>query len=185
MGETQFKTKVIMVRTDNGTEFIQSASLGLFGLKGVLHQRYIVKTPQQNGVVERKHRHLLDTARAIRFQAGFPKCFWGECVLAATHIINKLPMENLHWQSPFELLYGHPPDLEDLRTIGCLCYETNIGEIDKFAARAKKCVLLGYTFGFKGCKLYDLNTRIVFHSRVVLFQENIFPFKNQVHFSAK
>ena len=83
-----------------------------------------------------------------------------------------------------ELLYGHPPDLEDLRTIGCLCYETNVGEIDKFAARAKKCVLLGYTFGFKGCKLYDLNTRTVFHSRVVLFQENIFPFKDQVHFSA-
>ena len=90
MVETQFKTKVVMVRTDNGSEFIQSLCLGLFGVKGILHQRSIVKTPQQNGVVERKHRHLLDTARAIRFQAGFPKQFWAECVLAATHIINKL-----------------------------------------------------------------------------------------------
>jgi len=178
MVETQFKTKVAMVRTDNGTEFIQSLCLSLFGLKGILHQRSIVKTPQQNGVVERKHRHLLDTARAIRFQAGFPKYFWGECILAATHIINKLPMANLQWKSPFEVLYGQLPNLEELRTIGCLCYAANIGETDKFAARAKKCVLLGYTFGFKGYKLYDLDTRKIFHSRDVIFQENIFPFKD-------
>ena len=92
MVETQFKAKICMIRTDNGTEFIQSVCLNLFGSKGVLHQRSIVKTPQQNGVVERKHRHLLDTAQALRFQASFPKHFWGECVLAATHIINKLPM---------------------------------------------------------------------------------------------
>jgi len=92
MVETQFKAKICMIRTDNGTEFIQSVFLNLFGSKGVLHQRSIVKTPQQNGVVERKHRHLLDTAQALRFQASFPKHFWGECVLAATHIINKLPM---------------------------------------------------------------------------------------------
>ena len=92
MVKTQFKTKICMIRTDNGTEFIHSVCLNLFGSKGVLHQRSIVKTPQHNGVVKRKHRHLLDTARAFRFQAGFPKQFWGECVLAATHIINKLPM---------------------------------------------------------------------------------------------
>ena len=72
MVETQFKTKICVVRTDNGTEFIQSVCLDLFGYKGILHQRSIVKTPQQNRVVERKYRHLLDT---LRFQAGFPKQF--------------------------------------------------------------------------------------------------------------
>jgi len=184
MVETQFKIKVIMVRTDNGTEFIQSLCLSLFGLKGILHQRAIVKTPQQNGVVKRNHRHLLDTARAIRFQAGFLKHFWGECVLATTHIINKLPMANLHWKSPFEVLNGLVPNLEDLRTTGCLCYAASIGEADKFEARAKKCVLLRYTFGFKGYKLYDLDTRKVFHSRDVIFQENIFPFNDQLQSTA-
>ena len=101
-------------------------------------------------MVERKRRHLLDTARAIRFQAGFPKHFSGECRLAATSIINKLPMANLQWRSPFEMLYGLALDLTDLRTIGCLCYAASVGETDKFAARAKRCVLLGYTSGFKG-----------------------------------
>jgi len=184
MIDTQFQTKVSTVRTDNGTEFLQSACLNLFGAKGILHQRSIVKTPQQNGVVERKHRHFLDTARAIRFQAGFSKQFWGECVLAVTHIINKLPMANLSWKSPFEVLYGSPHNLDYLRAIGCLCYATNVGVLDKFEPRAQKCVLLGYTFGFKGYELYDLQTKKVFHSRDVIFQEEVFPFKDLVQSAA-
>jgi len=58
-------------------------------------------------------------------------------------------MENLHWKSPFEMLYGYPPSIEELRVIGCLCYAAKLGEPDRFEARACKCVLLGYTFGFK------------------------------------
>jgi len=177
MVKTQFKTKICVVRTNNDTEFIQSVCLDLFGYKGILHQRSIVKTPQRNRIVERKYRHLLDTARALRFQAGFPKQFWGECFLTATHIINKLPMAILCWQTPFERLYGFALDLADLRAIGCLFYATNVGEIDKFEPRAKRCVFLGYTFGFKGYKLYNLETKRVFHSKYVLFQEHVFPFK--------
>ena len=97
--------------------------------------------------------------------------------MAATHIINKLPMANLQWKSPFEVLYGHVPSMEDLRAIGCLCYAASIGEKDKFEARARRCVLLGYTFGFKGYKLCELETKKVLHCRDVIFQEQIFPFK--------
>jgi len=135
----------------------------------------MVKTPQQNGVVERKHRHLLDTARAIRLFAGFPKSFWGECILAGTHIINKLPMENLHWKSPLKMLYGQTATFEDLRTVGFLCYAAKIGELDKFEPRARKCVFFGYTFGLKGYKLYDTDTKKVFHSRDVILYEQQFP----------
>jgi len=88
MVATQFKTTLLVIRSDNGSEFIQNACLDFFASKGILHQKSIVKTPHQNGVAERKHRHLLDTARAIRFHTGLPKSFWTECVLSATHIIN-------------------------------------------------------------------------------------------------
>ena len=81
MVHTQFDTKVLMVRIDNGSEFIQTTCLDFFLSNGILHQKSIVKTPQQNGIVERKHRHLLDTARATRFHAELPKTFWSECVL--------------------------------------------------------------------------------------------------------
>ena len=77
------------------------------------------------------------------------------------------------------MLYGVTPNLGDLRTIGCLCYAANVGELDKFKTRAHQCVHLGYTFGFKGYKLYDLTTKKVFHSRDVIFQERVFPFEHQ------
>ena len=75
MIETQFNTKILVIRSDNGTEFIQTTCLDFFASKGILHQKSIVKTPQQNGVVERRHRHLIDIVRALRFHAGLPKSF--------------------------------------------------------------------------------------------------------------
>jgi len=89
-------------------------------------------------------------------------------------------MANLNWKTPFEVLHGFAPNIEDLRTIGCLCYAANIGESGKFEARAQKCVLLGYAFGFKVYKLYDLQSKKFFHSQDVIFQEQVFPFRHQV-----
>ena len=86
-------------------------------------------------------------------------------------------MHNLTWKSPYEVLHGKAPDYATLRTMGCLCFAASVGERDKFAPRAHQCIFLGYTFGFKGYKLYDLQTKRIFHSRNVLFKENIFPFK--------
>jgi len=88
-----------------------------------------------------------------------------------------LPMANLKWKSPFEVLYGKQPVLDDLRVIGCLCFAHIVGQSNKFAPRATKCVLLGYTFGLKGYKLYDLEHKKIFHSKDVVFQETIFPYK--------
>ncbi|GJX75405.1 retrovirus-related pol polyprotein from transposon TNT 1-94 [Tanacetum coccineum] len=135
-------------------------------------------TPQQNGVVERKHRHLLETARALRIHASLPKKFLGDCILAATYLINKMPMKQLSWKSPFEVLHGIPPSDDTLKTIRCLCYATSLKpHKDKFDPRGIKCVFIGYPPGQKGYKLYNLITHEVFHSRDVLFMENVFPFK--------
>jgi len=65
-------------------------------------------------------------------------------------------MKNLGWKSPYEKLIGTAPTYQDLRVVGCLCFATNLGVSNKFEPRAKECVFLGYTFGFKGYKLYDL-----------------------------
>lgn len=74
--ETQFSLKVKIIRSDNGPEF----TLKIFYLdKGIIHQSSCVSTPQQNGVAERKHRHLLNIARALLFQANLPKKNLGRC----------------------------------------------------------------------------------------------------------
>jgi len=71
-------------------------------------------------------------------------------------------MKNLEWKSPYEKLFGKPPAYQDLKVIDHLCFAANLGISDKFEPRATKCVLLGYTFGLKGYKLYDLHNKKIF-----------------------
>ena len=147
----------------------------LLAKKGIIHQRSISGNPQQNGRVEKKHKHILKTARAIRFQGHLPLKFWGDCILSATFWINMLPSPVLNWKTPSELLLGKALDYSALRVIGCLwCLLVRIG--DKFASKAKRYVLLGYPYAQKGYKLYDLDNHKVVLSRDVIFHEHIFSF---------
>ncbi|XP_071708051.1 uncharacterized protein [Rutidosis leptorrhynchoides] len=88
---TQFDKRVKIVRSDNGTEFVNNQLKHFFDTKGIIHQTSIAYTPQQNGVVERKHRHLLNVARSLMFQGGIPLFLWSDCILTATYLINRTP----------------------------------------------------------------------------------------------
>ncbi|GKB30386.1 retrovirus-related pol polyprotein from transposon TNT 1-94 [Tanacetum coccineum] len=90
-----FNVKPKFLRSDNGTEIVNGECLAYLRKQGIVHQKSKVYTPQQNAIVERKHRHLLDTARALKFHSGLPNKFWGDCVLTATYLINKMPMKIL------------------------------------------------------------------------------------------
>lgn len=131
-----------------------------------------------NGVVERRHKHILETAKAIRFQRHLPIRFWGECILSAVHIINRIPSTILHNKSPSKLMYMQPPDLFYMRVIGCLCHATNLIKSDKFGPSVTRSVLMGYGETQKGYWLYDLKHHMLFISRDVVFDETVFPFQN-------
>ena len=88
--------------------------------------------PQQNGVVERKHRHLLDVARAFCFRGNLLLSFYGECVLTAAYLINKLPTPLLNYKSPHQILLGSVPVYSSLRSFGCLCFAKNMHIKHKF-----------------------------------------------------
>ncbi|KAL2230371.1 UNVERIFIED_CONTAM: Retrovirus-related Pol polyprotein from transposon RE1 [Sesamum indicum] len=177
MVETQFGTKIKVLRSDNGSEFVNLECQKLCQNLGILHQTSCVYTPQQNGRVERKHRHLLDVARALLFQAALPLKFWGDCILAATYIINRTPTKTLNWLTPYHKLFGHPPTYSHIKIFGCLCFATNINpHKSKFHKRAHKCIFLGYPMTQKVYRVYDLEDHIVFTSRDVIFHEEIFPF---------
>ncbi|KAG7578844.1 Zinc finger CCHC-type [Arabidopsis thaliana x Arabidopsis arenosa] len=171
--ERQFSKKVKSIRSDNGSEFLYLSRF--FRAQGITHETSCVHTPQQNGRVERKHRHILNVARALRFQANLPIEYWGECILTAGYLINRTPSQLLNGVSPFEKLYGHVPSYKHLRVFGCIAYAHNIDHKgDKFASRSRRCIFLGYPYGKKGWKLYDLDCKAFFVSRDVRFLENEF-----------
>jgi len=70
--KNQFDVSIKMFRSDNGREFVNSQCVDLFRSKGIIHQTSCAYTPQQNGLVERKHKHILEVARALKFQSGIP-----------------------------------------------------------------------------------------------------------------
>ncbi|PKI45871.1 hypothetical protein CRG98_033670 [Punica granatum] len=137
-----------------------------------------VDTPQQNGRVERKHRHILNVARALMFQASLPTRLWGECVSTAIHLINITITPLLGNKSPHEVLFGKPPNYSNLRVYGSLRY-AHTRTKDKFEPRSRKCAFIEYPHGKKGWRLYDLKYRQVFVSRDVWFCETIFPFATE------
>lgn len=95
-----------IVRTNNGSEFFNAPMAKLFYELGILHQSSCVCTPQQNGKVEHKHKHchLLDVARALRFQTAVPFRYWGCCVLTTCYFINITPSVVLSGKSPYEIM---------------------------------------------------------------------------------
>ena len=146
--------------------------------KGVLHQFSCAYRPEQNAVVERKHQHLLNIARALYFQSKVPISLWGECVATATFILNRIPSPLLKSKTPYEMLFGKTPDYYSLRTFGCLCYASTIPSLrHKFSPRAIPSVFVGYPVGYKGYKLYNLQSKQFFISRDVQFHEHIYPFQ--------
>ena len=176
---TQFNTTIRCVRTDNGTEFLNKPLTDLFLSLGINHQHSCVHTPQQNGRAERKHRHLLSVARALRFKSSLPMHLWGYCILTATYLINRTPSSVLGNKSPYEMLYSKTPKYSHLRVFGYLCFSSTLSKRqDKFYPRAYKCVLIGYSTSQKAYKLLHLDSNTVFTSRDVVFYENVFPFEH-------
>ena len=103
--------------------------------------------------------------------------FWGECVLAAAHLINRTPTQVLSGKTPHEALFGMKLSYEHIRVFRCLCYAYNFRrKKDKFGSRSRRCIFVGYPHGKKGWKVYDMETGEIFVSRDVIFHEETHPY---------
>ena len=171
--KTQFQVQVQVIRTDNGTEYVNNTFGAFLSEHGILHQTSCPDTPPQNGVAARKNRHILEVARSLMFTMNVPKFLWSDAVLTATYLINRTPSRILGMKSPCELMFGETKFVVPPKLFGSTCFvrdhRPSVGKLDP---RAVKCVFLGYYSSQQGYKCWCPSEKRRFVSMDVTFRES-------------
>ncbi|KAL0356000.1 UNVERIFIED_CONTAM: Retrovirus-related Pol polyprotein from transposon TNT 1-94 [Sesamum radiatum] len=169
--ESGFEIKAL--RTDRGGEFTSNEFKAFCELHGIRRPMTVPRTPQQNGVAERKNRTVLNMARTMLKSKEMPKEFWAEAVACAVYLLNRSPTRSLEKITPQEAWSGWKPSVKHLRVFGSICY-VHVPEQQrtKLDDRSKKMVFLGYDESSKGYKCFDPIAKKVVISRDVEFEED-------------
>lgn len=122
MIQNQFSKSIKIIQSDNGIKYVNSSFAIYFTQRGIIHQKTCPYISKQNGLSERKHKHIIEATNTFLTQTSLTLKYWLETLSIALFLINQLPFSTIHQKSPFKVLYGHPPTYLDLRVFGCLCY---------------------------------------------------------------
>ena len=173
--ENRFQHKLRTLYSDNGGEYVGLAAF--LSSHGISHMTSPPHTPEHNGLAERRHRHIVETGLALMSHASMPKGYWSYAFVTAVYLINRMPTQNLEFQTPFEKLHGHSPNFQKLRIFGCLCFSwLRPYASHKLDDRSKPCVFLGYSLTQSAYLCLDRATNRIYSSRHVIFHESVFPF---------
>ncbi|GJZ26003.1 retrovirus-related pol polyprotein from transposon TNT 1-94 [Tanacetum coccineum] len=160
------------IRTDNGTEFVNKDLTDYYERVGIFHQKTVPRTPQQNGVVERRNRTLVEAARTMLIFSKAPMFLWAEAVATACYTQNRSLIHTRHCKTPYELVHDKKPDLTFFRVFGALCYPTNDSEdLGKLQPTADIGIFVGYAPSRKGYRIYNKRTRRIMETIHVQFDE--------------
>ncbi|GKA93651.1 retrovirus-related pol polyprotein from transposon TNT 1-94 [Tanacetum coccineum] len=172
MIQVRLKETVRRIRTDNGTEFVNQTLREYYEKVGISHETSVARSPQQNGVVERRNRTLIEAARTMLIYAKAPLFLWAEAVATACYTQNRSMIRLRHGKTPYELLHNKPPDLSYLHVFGALCYPTNDSEnLGKLQPKADIGIFIGYAPTKKAFWIYNRRTRRIIETIHVDFDE--------------
>jgi hypothetical protein len=170
--QNEFELKVKNIRSDNGSEFKNLQVEEYLEEEGIKHEFSAPYTPQQNGVVERKNRTLIDMARTMLGEFKTPEQFWSEAVNTACHAINWVYLHRLLKKTSYELLTDNKPNVLYFRVFGSKCYIlVKRGRNSKFAPKAVEGFLLGYDSNTKAYRVFNKSSGLVEVSSDVVFDE--------------
>ncbi|GJS36405.1 retrovirus-related pol polyprotein from transposon TNT 1-94 [Tanacetum coccineum] len=160
------------IRTDNGTEFVNNDLTDYYECVGIFHQKTVLRTPQQNGVVERQNRTLIEAARTMLIFSKAPMFLWAEDVATAFYTQNRSLIHTRHYKTPYELVHDKKPDLTFFRVFGSLCYPTNDSkDLGKLQPTVDNGILVGYGPSRKEYRMYNKRTRRIMETIHVQFDE--------------
>ncbi|KAL5569300.1 hypothetical protein UlMin_025875 [Ulmus minor] len=164
---------IISIRSDHGKEF-ENKEFEKFCLEnGFDHNFSAPRTPQQNGVVERKNRSIQEMARTLLNENNLPKYFWGEAVHASCYVLNRVSIRPILKKTPYELWKGKKPNISYFKVFGCKCFILNQkDDLGKFDSKSDVGIFLGYSTSSKAFRVYNRRTLVVEESMHVIFDES-------------
>ena len=166
-------TKIKILRSDDGGEYVSNAFKALLDDSGTTHQTTVPDTPQQNGVAERLNRVLVEMARTMMRHKDVDQDLWADAIKTAVYIKNRVTSRALPvGKTPHELWTGNKPDVSHMRVFGSTCWVVlHKSHVDgKFGDKAAKGIFVGYPDGSKAYKVILDNGKVV-KARSVVFSE--------------
>ncbi|GJY54046.1 retrovirus-related pol polyprotein from transposon TNT 1-94 [Tanacetum coccineum] len=174
---------VIIVRTDNDTEFKNQVLQEYFNSVVISHQASYVRTPQQNGVVEQRNRTLVEAARTMLIFSRAPLFLWAEAIATACYTQNRSIIHRRFDKTPYELINGRKSDISFLYVFGALCYPKNDRkDIGKLGAKGDIGFFVGYSANSCAYRVYKRRTKKIIETMNVTFDK--LSAMSYVHFSA-
>ncbi|RCU38697.1 transposase, partial [Acinetobacter baumannii] len=161
------------IRSDHGGEFENESFDNYCDQHGIAHNFSAPRTPQQNGVVERKNRTLIEVGRTLINEYKLPHYFWSEAVATACHVINRVSLRPIIKKTPYELWKGRRPNISYLKVFGSKCFVLNDQDnLGKFDPKSDEGIFLGYSSSSKAYRVFNRRTLIVEESVHVTFDES-------------
>ncbi|GJW12184.1 retrovirus-related pol polyprotein from transposon TNT 1-94 [Tanacetum coccineum] len=164
--------QVTTVRTDKGTEFLNKTLHAYFAKEGIRHETSTARTPEQNGVVERRNRTLVEAARTMLNAAKVPLFFWAEAIATTCFTQNRSLVIPRHEKTPYHIINAWKPSVKFFYIFGSLCYIVRDGEnLDKMKEKGDACIFVGYSTQSKAYRVFNKRTRIIVETIHVNFDE--------------
>ncbi|CAH9143287.1 unnamed protein product [Cuscuta epithymum] len=178
--ENQLNKKIKRVRSDRGGEYILINDF--CEREGIIHEITPPYSPESNGIAERKNRTLKEMMNALLISSGAPDNLWGEAILSACHLQNRIPYKH-NKRTPYELWKGYVPNLKYLKVWGCLAKVLLPDpKKRKIGSKTSDCIFIGYAecsaaYRFLVLKSDMLSCNTIIETKNAEFFESVFPLK--------
>ncbi|GJT55763.1 putative zinc finger, CCHC-type containing protein [Tanacetum coccineum] len=167
-----YSQRRIVTGLPKGTELLNKTLHAYFKEEGIGHQTSTPRTPEQNGIVERRNRTLVEAAQTMLSASKLPLSFWAEAVETACYTHNRSIIISAHGKTVYHIINDRKPSIKHLHIFGCICYITRDGEnLDKMKEKGDPCVMVGYSTQSKRYRVYNKRTRLIVESIHIKFDE--------------